>query len=197
MSIVTLVSGGLDSTLMAVLSKESNLSIYPLFVNYGQRAYEKEYGMCKVQFEKLRLPEPVVANIAGLGELIPCGLTNSNYNIYKEAFLPGRNLYFLMLAASYAYTLGIDSVAIGLLSEEYSIFPDQKKSFIIEAEKMIRNTIGIDLSILTPLMSFGKSDVVALAREKGIYDYYSCHAGTDEPCGKCIACKEYDFLKEI
>ena len=38
MSIVTLVSGGLDSTLVAKLAQEQGLQIFPLFVDYGQRA---------------------------------------------------------------------------------------------------------------------------------------------------------------
>jgi 7-cyano-7-deazaguanine synthase in queuosine biosynthesis len=41
MSIVTLVSGGLDSTLVALLARDEGLEQYPLFVDYGQRAKDK------------------------------------------------------------------------------------------------------------------------------------------------------------
>lgn len=42
MAIVTLTSGGLDSTLMAVLTSQSNIQQFPLFVNYGQIFYTRE-----------------------------------------------------------------------------------------------------------------------------------------------------------
>ena len=53
--------------------------------------------------------------------------------------------------------------------------------------------MGFDIKILTPLRSFYKQDVVALAKEKKIFDTYSCHSGSKMPCGKCIACEEYNF----
>ena len=46
MSIVTLVSGGLDSTLVALLARDEGLEQYPLFVDYGQRAKDKELSAC-------------------------------------------------------------------------------------------------------------------------------------------------------
>ena len=38
MSIVTLVSGGLDSTLVALLTRDAGIQQHPLFIDYGQRA---------------------------------------------------------------------------------------------------------------------------------------------------------------
>jgi 7-cyano-7-deazaguanine synthase len=40
------------------------------------------------------------------------------------------------------------------------------------------------------LSQFSKADVVQLARRKGVYGTYSCHAGTRIPCGRCISCLE-------
>ena len=42
MSIVTLVSGGLDSTLVAKLAQEEGLRQHPLFIDYGQRSRDRE-----------------------------------------------------------------------------------------------------------------------------------------------------------
>lgn len=193
MSIVCLVSGGLDSTVMTVLAKESGMSIFPLFINYGQRAYRNESQACINTFDKFGLPKPEIADIPGLGKLIPCGLTNEEFHIKDQAFMPGRNMYFLLLGASYAYKLNADSVAIGLLDEQFSIFPDQTNNFIKEAEKLINKIMDTSISVVTPLMNFSKKDVVNLSIEKGITGTYSCHLGSDEPCGICIACREYDF----
>ena len=43
MAIVTLVSGGLDSSLMAVLANENGNKQFPLFINYGQLGFEQEW----------------------------------------------------------------------------------------------------------------------------------------------------------
>jgi 7-cyano-7-deazaguanine synthase len=47
--------------------------------------------------------------------------------------------------------------------------------------------------VLAPLSAFHKMDVVALAREKGIQNTYSCHMGREQACGTCISCKEFEF----
>ena len=196
MSIVPLVSGGIDSTLMAVLAKEAGLTIYPLFIDYGQISRDHELAACKSVFKKLDLPEPKIADVSGVGSLIPCGLTNPQMHVFEDAFLPGRNMLFLLLGASYAYKMNANSVAIGLLDESASIFPDQTKKFTDEAESVITLAFGCKISVLTPLISFTKMDVIRLAKEKGISDTYSCHSGTDKPCGECIACREFQ-RKEV
>jgi 7-cyano-7-deazaguanine synthase len=195
MSMVTLVSGGLDSTVMAVLTQEEGLTQYPLFIDYGQLNREKEMGTCLYNFRRYKLPTPKISQITGYGALLSSGLTDSSKRIYEDAFLPCRNLMFLTIGAAYAHQCGAVAVAIGLLNEAYSLFPDQSKEFIMDAEALISKTLGHAMRILTPLMSFSKADIVTIAKEKGINGTYSCHAGTDTPCGVCVACREYNGLE--
>jgi 7-cyano-7-deazaguanine synthase len=193
MSIVTLVSGGLDSTLMAVLAKEAGIEQFPLFVNYGQRSLKRELAACRRSMRHNRLPAPVVANIAGFGTLIRSGLTDRTLHIMEDAFTPGRNLLFLLLGAAYAYEVGANAVAIGLLSERTSLFPDQTSHFITNAESMLSECMGRPIKVLMPLGDFTKHDVVRLARKRKIDGTYSCHVGGQVPCGRCISCREFYF----
>lgn len=193
MSIVTLVSGGLDSTLVAKLAIEEGLQIYPLFIDYGQRARDREVAACKLAMKKLGLPEPVIADLSGYGKLINSGLTDPNLHIIDDAFTPGRNMLFLLTAAAYAHKKNADAISIGLLHESTSLFPDQTSSFLMEAESMISLCMGRQIKVLAPLALFTKPDVVALAAEKGITQTYSCHLGDEEACGNCIACNEFKF----
>jgi 7-cyano-7-deazaguanine synthase len=193
MSLVTLVSGGLDSTLMAVLTEESGITQYPLFVNYGQRAVDREVAACRKAFRDRRLPEPQVVDLSGFGRLIRSGLTDSTLRIVEDAFTPGRNLLFLLVGGSYAHAKAADGVAIGLLNEATSLFPDQTTAFLLSAQATLRVALGTPINVIAPLASFSKRDVVRLASEKDIRDTYSCHAGRSEPCGSCIACREYGF----
>lgn len=193
MSVVVLVSGGLDSTLMAQLGKEIGLEQHPLFIDYGQRARDREFQACCAAMNNLDLPTPKVADLKGYGELIRSGLTHTSLDLVANAFTPGRNLLFLLVGASYAVQLGADAVSIGLLHEDASLFPDQTRSFLASAEALLPLAVGRTLKLLAPLADFHKQEVVALAAAKGIGGTYSCHAGGPTPCGHCIACKEFIF----
>lgn len=195
MSIVTLVSGGLDSTLIAKLAQEEGLTQHPLFVDYGQRARDRELAACRRAMSELGLPEPKVADLPGFGELIHSGLTDSSLDIVKDAFTPGRNMLFILIAAAYAVQVAADAISIGLLHESTSIFPDQTNAFLEDAEALIRRCMNRDIKLLAPLASFRKSDVVALAKLKGIGATYSCHTGNEEACGSCIACREFEMVE--
>jgi 7-cyano-7-deazaguanine synthase len=195
MSIVTLVSGGLDSTLLAVLTAESNVQQFPLFLNYGQIFYKREYEACISALKKFGLPPPRRMNLAGFGHAIPCGLTSKRKHVVEDAFLPNRNLLFLLCGTAYAYSTGAHAVAIGLLNEETHLFPDQTQDFLSSAENVLSKSMGRGIEIVAPLMRFSKADIVALAKEKGIKSWYSCHSGTKRPCGHCISCREYNFTE--
>ncbi len=193
MSIVTLVSGGLDSTLMAVLARDAGVNQFPLFINYGQRALKHELAACRRSMRNNRLPKPAVADVAGFGKLIRSGLTDSARHIMEDAFTPGRNLLFLLLGGAYAYQVGANAVAIGLLTERTSLFPDQTSRFAANAESLLSECLGRELGVVMPLKEFTKSDVVRVAGEKKIHGTYSCHSGNESPCGKCISCREFQF----
>ncbi len=193
MSIITLVSGGLDSTLVAKLAQEEGLRQYPLFIDYGQICRDRELMACKEAMVSLNLPEPKVANLAGYGELIHSGLTDPKLHIIEDAFTPGRNMLFLLMASAYAFQVGADAVSIALLHEDASLFPDQTSEFLREAEQLINRCMGRNIRILAPLALYHKVDVVLLAESKGIRNTYSCHKGDEQPCGNCIACNEFKF----
>ena len=56
MSIVSLVSGGLDSTLVGAMIREQGIGNYPLFIDYGQRAAVTEWITCQAMHEQLNFP---------------------------------------------------------------------------------------------------------------------------------------------
>jgi 7-cyano-7-deazaguanine synthase len=190
MGIVTLVSGGLDSTLMSLLFRDSGVELKPLFVNYGQRAVVKEREACFRVHKALKLPRPKIVDLHGYGKLISSGLTDKKRDVNLDAFLPGRNALFLLVGASYAFSVGCNTVAIGLLSEKEHLFPDQTQKFLETMELTIMEFLGQRVLIVAPLMAFSKAEVLALARNHGVTGTYSCHFGHEKPCGKCISCLE-------
>ena len=191
MSFVNLVSGGLDSTLIGVISRDEGTEHFPLFIDYGQRAANREWETCQSLHRKLGLPKPVRMDLSGFGQIIASGLTSPDLDVRRDAFTPGRNLMFLVMGSAYAFQVSAAAVSIGLLSEEFSLFPDQRQLFISRAESAIEAALGREIRILTPLFDFGKADVVRLAAKKGITGTYSCHMGDEIPCGDCISCLEF------
>jgi 7-cyano-7-deazaguanine synthase len=193
--IVTLVSGGLDSTVMSLLIKEEGLEQHPLFVNYGQINLRREKDACFANFLKHDLPKPQVIELPGYGAFFSSGLTDPSKRILEDAFLPGRNMLFLLCAAALAHEVKGDAVAVGFLDERLSLFPDQRRDFADLAGSLLTQIMSRPIKILTPLISFSKAEVLAIAKDRGIGQTYSCHAGTLEPCGVCIACNEFIGLE--
>ena len=192
MDVVVLVSGGIDSAVVCKLIEKQGDKVLPLFIDYGQLAAEKEWVACQNIMKDCDLPIPEKIDVSGYGKMIPSGLTSPDKDIYKDAFLPGRNLLFLTLAPSYAASKKVNTVAIGLLSEEHHLFPDQTEEFIVNTNFAINSALGGNFIILTPLIKFSKSDVIKLAEKYNIplNKTYSCHLGKEKYCGKCVACKE-------
>lgn len=190
MSIVNLVSGGLDSTLIGVMLKEEGIQAYPLFVDYGQLCAEREWIACLAVHRRFELPNPKRIDLSGFGKLIISGLTSFTKDVKIDAFTPGRNLLFFVVGAAYAFQVGAKAVATGLLNEQFSLFPDQRRNFIELAEKTIQSALGREIRVITPLFEFSKADVLSLAAQRGIIGTYSCHKGKRKPCGRCISCLE-------
>ena len=188
---ICLSSGGLDSTVCLHLLRERGIAALPVYVNYGQINLEREWGALSASCSFYRFPSPVRFDFSSFGGIIKSGLTDARMRVNEDAFTPTRNLLFLVLGGAVASAKGVRNIVVGLLSERTAIFPDQTDRFLKAAESALAEALGTQIEIHCPLRDMTKQDVLALARARGISDFYSCHAGTEIPCGKCIACLEY------
>lgn len=194
MTAISLLSGGLDSAVVAGLLNRDGWQQWPLFVDYGQLNRDLELESCQRICRRLALPSAEILQIPDFGRCFPAGITNASMHILSEAFLPGRNLLFLLAASAYAWRMNCSTIAMGLLAERTAIFPDQTDRFIEMASATLSECVGRPLKIILPLRDFVKSDVVKLAQELGVSGY-SCHLGGPEPCGRCISCREYQSME--
>jgi 7-cyano-7-deazaguanine synthase len=171
--------------------KDQGLNPIPLFINYGQLNCERELFSLRRNCTQLGVGQPIVLDFHDFGLKLATGLTNANKHVVDDAFTPGRNLLFIITAAAFGYKLGVDKIVMGLLSQETILFPDQTDSFLAAAENAITEALGISMKVIVPLRGLVKAEVVKLGQELGVTQFYSCHSGTEIPCGQCIACKEY------
>jgi 7-cyano-7-deazaguanine synthase len=189
---ICLASGGLDSLVCLHLLRKQGINTLPLFVDYGQQNRDRELASLVANTKQFGFPTPEIIDVSGFGGKVRSGLTDASKKVYEDAFTPNRNLLFLLLASSIGHTRCISNLVLGLLSEKTAIFPDQTDIFLRTAELMLTQSLGTKINVFVPLRDFTKADVVELANEFNIKTYYSCHSGTAEPCGKCIACLEYN-----
>ena len=132
MRVVVLSSGGIDSSVILQQLQRKGHKVFPLFVDYGQLASEKEWASCKKICDYLKLvPERIDTH--DFGRIAPSGLTTKDLDIQKKAFTPTRNLFFLTLGAAYGYDKGAYVVATGILANP--IFPDQTTDFLAQTQK--------------------------------------------------------------
>lgn len=188
---VCLASGGLDSLVCMRLLQSNDISFLPLYVDFGQLARKREIDSLRLACRQFGFPAPLKMKVKGFGSLIRTGLTDPNLRVNEDAFTPNRNLLFLTLATSVGFQKGCRNVVVGFLDEKSAIFPDQTDDFLRAAEAAISASLGSAIEVFCPLRNLTKRDVVKLASELGVAHYYSCHLGSDEPCGRCIACLEY------
>ncbi len=66
MALVTLVSGGIDSTLMSLMAVEEGVTLHPLFVNYGQLGFNREWKACQLLHKRHKLPKVTRINLSGV-----------------------------------------------------------------------------------------------------------------------------------
>jgi 7-cyano-7-deazaguanine synthase len=188
---VCLSSGGLDSTVCLHLLRESGIDALPVYVNYGQRNHVREWAALSAACDFNRFPKPVTFDFSSFGTIIKSGLTDATLRVNEDAFTPTRNLLFLVLAGAVARSRGVQNIVVGFLSERTAIFADQTDRFLKATELALTESLGSRIEIHCPLRDMTKQDVLRLARARGISDFYSCHSGTEVPCGKCVACLEY------
>jgi 7-cyano-7-deazaguanine synthase len=173
------------------LLRRQGTKALPVFINYGQRNREREFRALERNLKAEKFSRPQIIDISGFGKVIRSGLTDPRKRVFEDAFTPNRNLLFLTLAASVAFSRGISFVILGFLSEKTAIFPDQSDSFLSATKHALSESLGVNIEIVCPLRDMRKQDVVRLSKTLRVRTSYSCHAGGEKPCGKCIACLEY------
>jgi len=100
-------------------------------------------------------------------------------------------MLFITLGAMYAYSVGANSVFIGLSSTylEEAAFPDATEEFVSKANEML-SIYGHDVRVYAPLIGIEKSTIVRIGNKLGVPFHltYSCYHGGEVHCGKCPAC---------
>ena len=191
-------SGGQDSTTCLFWAKKHFDEVRALCFRYGQK-HVVEVDIARGIAERAGVPfeEKDVSFISELST--GCSLTDTSIIMDKEpptpspdmpdgritppnTFVPGRNLFFLAIAAVYAREHGIMNLVTGVSQTDYSGYPDCRDSFI--------RSLNVSLNL-----AIDKAETWKLADELGVFDLVrnetlTCYNGVKgNGCGECPACK--------
>ncbi len=194
-------SGGQDSTTCLFWAKKHFKEVYALSFVYGQK-HVKEVELARAIAGKAGVHFDAM-DVSFIGNLGRNSLTDTSIRMdevkpdgsFPNTFVPGRNLFFLSIAAVYARERGICHLVTGVSQTDFSGYPDCRDSFIKSLNVTLNLAMDEQFVIHTPLMWIDKAQTWALADELGVldivrHDTLTCYNGVQgDGCGHCPACK--------
>lgn len=200
---VVLLSGGLDSMVVAALAKERGHAVHALSIDYGQR-HRRELDAARAIARRLDVARHVVLpldlTVFGGSALtadiaVPKGGLQDGIPV---TYVPARNLVFLALTTAFAETAGARDLFIGVNAIDYSGYPDCRPEFIGSFAETARlgtkaGAEGRPFAIHAPLQQLGKAEIAAECARLGLDPAWSwsCYDPTPEgvACGACDSCR--------
>lgn len=193
-------SGGQDSTTCLFWAKKHFRKVYAITFIYGQK-HVREVELARAIAQKAEV-EINVLNVPLIGSLGKNSLTDSKLEMdsekpadsYPNTFVPGRNLFFLSIAAVYAREKGIRHIITGVSQTDYSGYPDCRDAFIKSLNVTLNLAMDSQFILHTPLMWLDKAQTWEMADQLGVLDLVrnetlTCYNGIPgDGCGHCPAC---------
>lgn len=194
-------SGGQDSTTCLFWAKRRFRKVVALSFVYGQK-HVKEVELARAIARKADV-EFHVMDVSFIGRLGKNSLTDTSLRMdevkpedsYPNTFVPGRNLFFLSIAAVFAREHGISQLVTGVSQTDFSGYPDCRDAFVKSLNVTLNLAMDEQFVIHTPLMWIDKEATWALADELGVLDLVrnetlTCYNGIPgDGCGHCPACR--------
>ena len=194
-------SGGQDSTTCLFWAKENFKEVIALSFSYGQR-HANEVDIAREIAEGAGV-EWHCMDAGFISSLSHNSLTDMSISVDKEkpsdslpnTFVPGRNMFFISIAAVFARERGIRHIVTGVSQTDFSGYPDCRDNFIKSLNVTINLAMEEQFVIHTPLMWMDKAQVWALSDELGVFDLVrektiTCYNGAPgDGCGECPSCR--------
>ena len=202
---VAVVSGGLDSTVLAYHLRAEGWELRLLSFDYGQR-HARELELAAPPGRRHgrpprrrrpslgRRPAQRVRAHRRRRSTVPDG--HYTDESMRATVVANRNAIFVSLAVGVAVAERAGAVGLGVHAGDHPIYPDCRPEFVASAEHLavVANegftTEGFRL--LTPFLHWSKADIVRRGAELGVpfADTWSCYRGDARHCGACGTCVE-------
>ena len=195
---IVLFSGGQDSTTCLYWAKKRFDKVYAISFDYGQK-HSNEVDVARSIAQQANV-EFIVLDAHYISQLSINALTDTSLemdenNNCPNTFVPGRNLFFLSMAAVFAFEHDVQHIVTGVSQTDFSGYPDCRHNFIQSANLTLNLAMDKEFILHAPLMWLDKAGVWKLSDKLGVFDLVKDHTLTcyngviAEGCGHCPACK--------
>ena len=194
-------SGGQDSTTCLFWALKNFKEVHTITFSYGQKHSQEIEIARKIAADagvSFHLQDASFISQIGTSSLTDTSIVMDDEkpsDSYPNTFVPGRNMFFLSVAAVYAREHGIHHLVTGVSQTDFSGYPDCRDSFIKSMNLTINLAMDEQFVIHTPLMWLDKAETWALADELGVFDLIrnetlTCYNGIKgDGCGHCPSCR--------
>lgn len=194
--VVLLYSGGVDSTSAGLLLNQQGYEVYPLFIDYGQSSVKAERHLAETAPDKLGFRQSQIIETDLVKLLTKSRLLGQKAVDDSDAWVPGRNTLFMVIAGIYAKQIDADGISIGYMLDDNFVFGDNDYFHHKSMEEILSKTFLRPMEVFLPIKAMNKKGLLKLLYESGYLDLtVSCWNATLEnnqvtTCHNCANCKE-------
>jgi len=199
-TVIVLLSGGLDSTVLLGDCIERGYHARALTVNYGQRhvqettaawAVAQHYGV-EWQYLDLTVLRGVLAGSSQTSADVAVPHGHYADETMRATVVPNRNMILLAIAGAWAVSVKATAIAYAAHSGDHPVYPDCRPAFIDTMAEALRLADWHQVDLLRPFTVLDKAAIVARGHElhAPLGLTYSCYEGRRQHCGRCGTCVE-------
>jgi len=184
-----LFSGGVESSVILSLYLKRGHLVYPFYVKSGFPWERTEFRWAQRLWLRLKRRWPNLMTIKPVPFRAGYGV-RKRITDTSDLEIPMRNSALILSALMRAHKMKIRRLIIGSLG--MYPFPDNRREFFDDLERLISKGSGIQLILDTPLMGLEKEEVISLAGDDFPFHLtFSCASPVrDHHCGNCVKCRE-------
>lgn len=198
---VVILSGGLDSTLCAYMTRDMGYEIVALHFNYAQKTETKELEAFSAICDDLGVSSRYVIDLDFLANITTNALIDPLLEVRRDGvseelpstYVAFRNGIFLSIAGSLCEKEQASLISIGVVEEDSSGYPDCRESFIQSMQKSLNlgTKDSTSLEIFAPLLHLSKGEIVKKSFDLGVplHLTWSCYSDGNKACGECDSCR--------
>lgn len=184
---VLLLTGGLDSTALAVMLEVDRA----LFIDYGQRPARGEERAARAVAEALEIPldiRRVDLAAFGHGTMSAAGTAFPAAQAAPE-FWPYRNQMLITLAAMTYAAEPVTEIVIGTVVGD-DAHPDGRPEFLAAMDRVVSQQSGV--KVVAPALGMTTLELIRKAGvPRSLLGWtFSCHTG-EWACGSCRGCHKH------
>jgi len=196
---VVLVSGGMDSCVVAAMAAE-RYSLACLHANYGQRTERRELACFNKIAEHYGAESKLIVDLSHLSRIGGSSLTDHDIPVTPSetpgaiplTYVPFRNANLLSAAVSWAEVIEARKIFIGAVEQDSPGYPDCRPAFYRAFNELVRvgTRPDTDVEVVAPLIGMKKHEIVRKGLDLGapFHLTWSCYTREDVPCGSCDSC---------